>query len=138
VNNTFGNVADERRFCERLHELTQPGDLRWVEVAAARDAASDELQTVAQQRSGSLAQAGAWRDLDERARLLTGLLYVTGIGRDTFRRDACFQAVCGASRVDRGPLSALPRALTPAGRHRPLGDKRFCEMCPALWRHRPG
>ena len=81
MNNTFGNVADERRFCERLHEMAQPGDLRWVEVAAARDAASDELQTVAQQRSGSLAQAGAWRDLDERARLFTAPLYVTCIGR---------------------------------------------------------
>ncbi len=34
--NTFGNVADERRFCERL-DMTQPGDLLWVEVAAARD-----------------------------------------------------------------------------------------------------
>lgn len=79
--NTFGNVADERRFCERLHDMTQPGDLLWVEVAAARDAAADELRgAAAQQRGGSLAQVGAWRDLDERARLFTGPLYVTGQG----------------------------------------------------------
>ncbi len=79
--NTFGNAADERRFCEQLHDMTQPGDLLWVELAAARDTADEELRmAAAQQRSGSLGQAGAWRDLDERAKLFTGPLYVTGQG----------------------------------------------------------
>lgn len=60
--------------------MTQPGDLPRVEVAVARDSADDELRTAAQQRGGSLAQVGAWRDLDERAKLFTGPLYVTGQG----------------------------------------------------------
>lgn len=79
--NTFGNVADERHFCEQLHDMTQPGDLLWVEVAAARDSLHDELHmATAQQRNSSLSQAGAWRDLDERAKLFTVPLYVTGQG----------------------------------------------------------